>query len=172
MASLQRGKNPINGCFGYNTKVSDGEAPVLNLWLMWSTPSLPLLQCPFWPELVVLVRVPSMSQTELFNHLLCFEPFNCAFKKRYWIEFLILDTLYMGHHSLLDKMKNLSPYSYIYIYIYIYIFIQFWNTCLYGPTLRRSICFNVLQCPNIYLLPTSLFIYLFISIYLYLSLYI
>ena len=28
---------------GYDTKQSDGEAPVLELWRMWSTLSLPLL---------------------------------------------------------------------------------------------------------------------------------
>ena len=43
-ASLQRGKTPPNLCPGYDTKESDGEAPVmLKLWGMWSTTSLPLL---------------------------------------------------------------------------------------------------------------------------------
>ena len=40
---------------------SDGEAPVLELWGMQSTPSLPLL----WPSGVVPDRVLSMSHIEL-----------------------------------------------------------------------------------------------------------
>ena len=36
-----------NECPGYDTKQSDGEVPVmLELWGMWSTPSLPLLPGP------------------------------------------------------------------------------------------------------------------------------
>ena len=56
----------INKCPGYNTKQSDGEAPVLEFWEM---PSLRLLPCPFWPKVVVPVRVPSEHQIEIFNHL-------------------------------------------------------------------------------------------------------
>ena len=33
-------------CFGYNTKLSEGEAPVLELRGMWNTPSLPSLPGP------------------------------------------------------------------------------------------------------------------------------
>ena len=37
----------------YDTKQSDGDVPVmLELWEMWSTPSLPLLQSPLWPRVV------------------------------------------------------------------------------------------------------------------------
>ena len=42
----------------------DCEVSVLELWGMWSTPSLPL----FCHGLEVPVRVPSISQIELFNH--------------------------------------------------------------------------------------------------------
>ena len=35
-----------NKCPEYDTKQSDGEAPVLELWRMWSTPSLLLLLGP------------------------------------------------------------------------------------------------------------------------------
>ena len=39
--------DPTNECPGYDTKPSDDEVPVmLELWGMWSTPSLPLL--PEW----------------------------------------------------------------------------------------------------------------------------
>ena len=38
---------PANQCPGYDTKQSDGEVPaVLELWGMWSTPSLPSLPGP------------------------------------------------------------------------------------------------------------------------------
>ena len=68
--SLQRDKNPLtNSCPGCNTNASDGEAQVLELWGMWITPSLALLPGPLWLRVVVPVRVPSMDQIELFNHL-------------------------------------------------------------------------------------------------------
>ena len=40
---IHRQQNPINECPGYDTKPSHGDAPVLELWGMWSTTSLPLL---------------------------------------------------------------------------------------------------------------------------------
>ena len=43
---------------GYDTKQSDGEAPVmLELWEMRNTPSLLRPQGPLWPGLVALDRV-------------------------------------------------------------------------------------------------------------------
>ena len=50
----------------YDTKQSDGEVPVmLELWGMWSTPSLPLLPGPLCPGVVALDRALSMGQIEL-----------------------------------------------------------------------------------------------------------
>ena len=55
-----------NECPVYDSKQSDGEHPVmLQLWGMWSTPSLSSLLYPLWPGVVTLVRVLSMSQKEL-----------------------------------------------------------------------------------------------------------
>ena len=67
-APLQWGKTcPPNKCPEYDTKQSDGEAPViLELWRMQSTPSLPLLPGPLWLGVVTLERVLSMGQIELF----------------------------------------------------------------------------------------------------------
>ena len=46
----------------YDTKQSDGEAPVmLELWGMWSTPSLSLLPGPLWPRMVATDRALSMG---------------------------------------------------------------------------------------------------------------
>ena len=42
IASLQRGKINSIKYPDYDTKSSDEKAPVLELWGMWSTPSLPL----------------------------------------------------------------------------------------------------------------------------------
>ena len=40
-------------CPGYDTKLSDGEAPVIQeLWGMWSTLLLPSLPGPLWPGVV------------------------------------------------------------------------------------------------------------------------
>ena len=38
---------------------------MLELWGMWSTPSLPLLSGPSWPEVGASDRVLSMGQIEL-----------------------------------------------------------------------------------------------------------
>ena len=62
--SLQRGKS--FECPVYDTKQSDGEAPLmLKLWRMWSTPLLPLLPGPLCPGVIALDRVLSMGQIEL-----------------------------------------------------------------------------------------------------------
>ena len=63
-------------CSGYYTKPSDGDASILELWGMWSTSSLPLLQSPPWPRVEVLVRVSFMSQTEVFDHLTMYKQMN------------------------------------------------------------------------------------------------
>ena len=51
---------------GYNTKQSNGEAPViLELWAIRSTSSLPSLPGLLWPGAVAPERVLSMGQIEL-----------------------------------------------------------------------------------------------------------
>ena len=53
---------PPNECPGYDTKQSDGEVPaMLDLWGMWSTPSLPSLPGPLWPGVVAPDRALSMG---------------------------------------------------------------------------------------------------------------
>ena len=55
-------------CPEYDTKPSDGEAPViLELWRMQNTSSLPSLPGPFWPGVVAPNRVLSMGQIELLD---------------------------------------------------------------------------------------------------------
>ena len=58
----------FNVCPGYDTKQSNGEAPVLDLWEMWNSPSLPLP--PPWPGLVIPQMVLSMGQIEISNHFI------------------------------------------------------------------------------------------------------
>ena len=65
-------------CPGYDNKPNDDEAPVLDLWGMWSTPSLALLPGPTWHWVVIPVRVPSVGQIEQFNHLLYLKSSNCG----------------------------------------------------------------------------------------------
>ena len=65
---------------GYDTKLSDGEALVLDLRGKWNNHSLPLLPGPLWTRVVVPVRVASMGQLELFKHFLYLKSFNCANK--------------------------------------------------------------------------------------------
>ena len=70
-------RTPLNESPEYDLKLSDGEAPVLlELWRMWSTPSASSPPGPLWPGVTVPVRVPSMGQIELFNHLLYWKTFN------------------------------------------------------------------------------------------------
>ena len=58
-------KTPTNECPRYDTKQSDGEAPVmLELWRVWSTSLLSSLSGPLWTGLVALDRVLSMGQME------------------------------------------------------------------------------------------------------------
>ena len=59
---LCREVRPHSECLGYDTKLSNGEAPVLELWVMWSAPSFSLLSCPFRLRVVAPVWVLSMGQ--------------------------------------------------------------------------------------------------------------
>ena len=59
------GQDAYDECPGYDTKQSDGEAPVmLELRGMCSNLSLPLLPGSLWPGVVAPDRVLSMSQIE------------------------------------------------------------------------------------------------------------
>ena len=62
--SVEGQGTPPSKCPEYDIKPSDGE-----LWEMWSTPSLSLLLGSLWPGMLVPVRVTSMGQIEIFNHL-------------------------------------------------------------------------------------------------------
>ena len=51
-----------------DTKQSDDEvSAMLELWGMWSTPSLPLLSGPLWSRVVASDKVLSIDQIELFD---------------------------------------------------------------------------------------------------------
>ena len=57
---------PTNQCPGYDTKQVEGKTSVnLELWGIWSTPSLPLLPGPLWPGVVAANRVQPMGQIDL-----------------------------------------------------------------------------------------------------------
>ena len=63
-------KLSTNECPVYDTKQSGGDTQVmLELWVMWSAPSLPLLPSPLWPGMVEPDRVLSMDNLDL-NYLL------------------------------------------------------------------------------------------------------
>ena len=62
---------PTNEFPKYDTKQSDGEAPVmLELWGMRSTSLLPSLPGPLWPAVVTPDRILSMSYIELNSILM------------------------------------------------------------------------------------------------------
>ena len=55
-------RHPQNECPRYDTKQSDSEVPaMLELWGMWSTPSLPSPPGPLWPGVVATDRALSMG---------------------------------------------------------------------------------------------------------------
>ena len=97
----------INKCPGYDINSADGEPPVLEIWRMWSIPSLPLLPRPLWPGLVVPVMVLSMVQTEPFNYLLDLKLFNGVQTNfLYWIELLVLDKNTWNHLTMCKQMGS------------------------------------------------------------------
>ena len=66
-APPQRDKTPGNECPWYDTKQSEGEVSIVELWEVRSTSSLPLAPCPLWPRVVATDRVLSMATIELFE---------------------------------------------------------------------------------------------------------
>ena len=61
---LLRAKTPSDEYPNYDVNPSDGEAPILEIWGMESTPSLPMFPGPLWPRVVPSDRVLSMGQIE------------------------------------------------------------------------------------------------------------
>ena len=65
------GQNSPNECPKFDTKQSDGEAPLmLELCGMWSTHLLPLLLRPLWTGMVTLDRVLHMGKIELNSEVM------------------------------------------------------------------------------------------------------
>ena len=101
------------------------QASVLELRVMWSPLSLPLLSGPLGLGVAVL------GQKELFNHLRYLKPFNCV-----QIELFALDRNIWNHLTVSKQMSfgsfrnytnklfvfKSSIYLYLYLYIYIYIY--------------------------------------------------
>ena len=68
---------PRNVCPWYDIKQSDSEVPVmLELWGMWSTPSLPSLPGPLWPGVVTPGRVLSIEISKNRNKLCTYAKLN------------------------------------------------------------------------------------------------
>ena len=55
---------PHNKCSGYDIKLSDGQAPALEIWELWSTPSLQLIPGPLSSGVVAFDSILSMDQIE------------------------------------------------------------------------------------------------------------
>ena len=67
-ASLQRGKTSPTSVLIMTLKIYDGEDPVLELWGMWSTPSLPLFPGPLRLRVVTPNRILSRGQIRTQIH--------------------------------------------------------------------------------------------------------
>ena len=59
---------PKKECSGYDYTASNGKAPVLEIWGVWTTPLLTLLPDPLKPWVVVPARVLSFGQIDLFKN--------------------------------------------------------------------------------------------------------
>ena len=56
------------GGSGYENKTtSESKALVIRIWGVWGAPSLLLVPCPLWPEVVVPKRVLSMEKIDLIK---------------------------------------------------------------------------------------------------------
>ena len=77
---LCRGIRHSTKCPRYDIKQSDGEVLVVELWGMWSISSLSFPPASLGPKVVVPIRVPSVHQIKLFNHLPSLKKFQCANK--------------------------------------------------------------------------------------------
>ena len=78
-----RGVRPTNKCSGYDAKQSYDEVPVrLDIWAMWSTPSLQSLPDPFRLGMVTPERVVSMGQ-------ISFWPFNSVYQQNVLTNYIL-----------------------------------------------------------------------------------
>ena len=64
ISALGQDPLPANDCPRYDIKQSDGEAPALEIWGMWCSPSLSSFSVPLWPGVVAPDRVLPMGQME------------------------------------------------------------------------------------------------------------
>ena len=99
------------------TTAYDDEAPVQEIWGMWSTLLLPSLSCPLWLGVVVKFCGISMDKVEEFNHLLCLKLFKCV-----EIELSVLNS-----NTWNRVIKNISYKLFAYKSYSLYI-------CMYLPT--------------------------------------
>ena len=74
-ALLQKRLDTHYECPRYDTKRCNSESRSFG---MWSTSSLTLLLGPLRASMAVPIKVSSMGQIELFNHLLYLKLFNCV----------------------------------------------------------------------------------------------
>ena len=59
---------PVIVCPGYDTKLSDSEAQLLEIGGMWSPSSLPAIVASnpvIWPQMIVIIKVLSLGQIEI-----------------------------------------------------------------------------------------------------------
>ena len=72
---LQRGKTPPPDTKGLSLvwllTASDGEVSFLEIWGLWSIPSLRLLPGLLWPGRVGTIQVPPIGQIDLFKNYSC-----------------------------------------------------------------------------------------------------
>ena len=82
------------------TLPSDGETPVLKIWVVKSIPSLPLFPGPLAPAMVVLFKVSSMGWKDLFkNHSYLIGPYKKTMKK--YIKFVNMKIKWIKFSNLL-----------------------------------------------------------------------
>ena len=93
-----RANTPLNKYPGYDMKPSDGEALFLELWGMWSIPSLPLLPSSLWLGVVVPVHLIYRSNRTVQSFI----------RDYYWyeIELLMLNSNTWNYLTVYKQMNN------------------------------------------------------------------
>ena len=107
-------------------------APVLEIWRMWSTPSLPLFLDSLWSRVVVTVRFPLKDQIDLFkNYLYPFEwcappqkkPLKQLYKKIKWMKFPIISA-YNNLTQFDMLLKSIIEYYLLQVYRFGILFVS------------------------------------------------
>ena len=100
---MLRNKIPANEWPRYDNNSSDCVSLILELWRIWSTPTLPLIAGLPWYEVLLHDIVPSKHWMEVFNHLLYVKSTVC---KKWLILYWIIRWQYLKPFKSIQTIKH------------------------------------------------------------------